>query len=242
MTSVKRKTIKKETSLFPSPYTLKEKNNKKKNPPTTTTARMREGENSERGDETLKRQELTVPVSQGVAELLQDSTWLSNIQKLFNISSGGVTTWLQVFSTECVCRDNEIHESLSDIKRHFVDWLKKKDLSKESALSLSQTSQAAQYSTSDTRKMTEAQRKWETLKKYLSANVEKSDQTLVAQLEFGGFYPAFNKLVIKVPTNEIVDRLEQKYANQLKTAITYEYGKPNLEYNIAPSITPQPPP
>ena len=176
-----------------------------------------------------------MPVSQGVAELLQDSTWLSNVQKLFNISSGGVTTWLQVFSTECVCRDNEIHESLSDIKRHFVDWLKKKDLSKESALSalsLSQAAQATQYSTSDTRKMTGAQRKWETLKKYLSANVEKSDQTLVAQLEFGGFYPAFNKLVIKAPTNEIVDRLEQKYANQLKTAITYEYGKPHVEYYI----------
>ena len=74
------------------------------------------------------------------------------------------------------------------------------------------------------------------------SNIDVADQPLVTQLEFGGFYPAFNKLVIKSPTNEVVDSLEQKYARQLKTAINNVYGKPHVEYNIAYSASPKPPP
>lgn len=232
----KRKITKKEVSLSPSPYTLKEKNNKKKKPTTTTTARVCEGENSD-GDVTSKEKEEAMPVSQGVAELLKDNTWISSVQKLFNIPIANVETWLQVFSTECTCRDNELHANLSDIKRHFVDWLKKKDLSKESALS-----EQTKFSTTASRKLTGAEMKWNSFKQYMISNIDVADQPLVTQLEFGGFYPAFNKLVIKSPTNEVVDSLEQKYARQLKTAINNVYGKPHVEYNIAYSASPKPPP
>ena len=227
----KRKTTKKETPLSPSPYTLKEKNNKKKKPTTTTTAHVREGENRDGEDEPSKEQSFSMSVAQGVEELLKDITWISHVEKLFKISSDGVKNWLQVFSTECSCRDNEAHENLTDIKRHFVDWLKKKDLTKVSALS-EMSKINFFHSSVAPRPKTEVERKWDAMKQYLLDNVEESDQSLVVPLELVGFYPAGNKLVIQAPDNALVDRLEQKYMKVLKTAISYEFGKPYVEYNI----------
>ena len=239
----KRKTTKKEIPLSPSPYTLKEKNNKKKKPTTTTTVRVREGENRDGEDGTSKEQSFPMSVAQGVEELLNDSTWISHVEKLFKISSEGVKNWLQVFSTECSCRDNEAHENLTDIKRHFVDWLKKKDLSKASALSeLNKQQWSKNTPAAPSRPKTEVERKWDALKKYLLDNVEESDQSLVIPLELVGFYPACNKLVIQASDNAMVDRLEQKYMKVLKTAISYEFGKPYVEYNIKPPGTPIQPP
>ncbi|MGN0032457.1 MAG: hypothetical protein ACI358_01555 [Candidatus Limimorpha sp.] len=59
-----------------------------------------------------------------IEELKKEQLWLEAMAMRYNCSSTQeIIQWLDVFSLDVQCRDSR-HSSMSDMKRHFCDWLR----------------------------------------------------------------------------------------------------------------------
>lgn len=59
-----------------------------------------------------------------IEELKKEQLWLEAMAMRYNCSSTQeIIQWLDVFSLDVQCRDSR-HRSMSDMKRHFCDWLR----------------------------------------------------------------------------------------------------------------------
>lgn len=61
-----------------------------------------------------------------VAQIKTDQLWREPVCMQFHISKEELEQRLDAFVTHCkVERDNELHPSLKDAKRHFISWMRK---------------------------------------------------------------------------------------------------------------------
>lgn len=56
-------------------------------------------------------------------ELRKSQIWLENMCMRFHLSTSSVVTYIDEFELECKCKGH-IPENISDLKRHFHDWLR----------------------------------------------------------------------------------------------------------------------
>ena len=84
-----------------------------------TPAHMREGQTDGDDDET------PTTARDGVELLKHDRDWKLQMQRKFGLDAGTIVCWLDGFVLDCDCRGKQEHESLSDIKQHFNDWMTK---------------------------------------------------------------------------------------------------------------------
>ena len=61
-----------------------------------------------------------------VAQIKTDQMWWEPVCMQFHIDKAELDSRLDAFVTHCkVERDNELHPSLKDAKRHFTSWMRK---------------------------------------------------------------------------------------------------------------------
>ncbi len=64
-----------------------------------------------------------VSVTEAFRKLSSDRDWLLSMQKRFALDSKSINGWMSSFANDCKCRGTEMHQDLSDVMRHFNDWL-----------------------------------------------------------------------------------------------------------------------
>ena len=91
--------------------------------PPTPSACVREGENE--GDGPAIDPDGPLKVSDAVVFLRNDRDWQLQMQRKFKMEASFILRWLDSFVVDCDCRGKQEHESLSDVKQHFNDWMMK---------------------------------------------------------------------------------------------------------------------
>jgi len=184
-------------------------------PSTTSSARESEGEQEEKED-------IPMTAKEGVELLKKDRDWLLQMQRKFGIESGVLVRWLDSFVVDCDCRGKQEHESMSDIKQHFNDWMTKANKSSGKKKSGKPTSPLS------------PQQRWISCIAELSHSVGE-DVSLKSfdTVKFLNFDDSLSELHIQVPNKETYDYMEQNLVHTMTSIMPKYFGdNVQLKYHL----------
>ena len=167
-----------------------------------------------------------VEVREAVQWLKKQRDWLLEMQRMYGIDATTLGKWLDSFVNECNCRGKQEHESLSDVKQHFNDWLKIKICQRRK-----NTKKNGMNDTPN--EPPDYRKQWIKCLAELCQSVspEEEKQTF-SLMRFESFDPKEGLLIVQVPTNEVYEKLERDYVSQLSKFIAKYFGKARLGYRI----------
>ena len=192
--------------------------------PTTPTpsACVREGENE--GDGRAIDPDGPMKASDAVAFLRNDRDWQLQMQRKFKMESSFILRWFDSFVVDCDCRGKQEHESLSDVKQHFNDWMTK--------MSRSQTAKGCKGSSLP--HVVSMEERWiqcrAELCKAVSADVSRQSFDVV---KFMKFDTSTSELHLEVPRKETYEYMEANLVKVMTSIMPKYFGiHIQLKYHI----------
>lgn len=162
---------------------------------------------------------------EGVELLKNDSAWLLQMQRKFGMDAQLLFRWLDSFVVDCDCRGKQEHESLSDVKQHFNDWMTKMKSSNSG-----RKKSGKQVIQSDT-----PQQRWNRCYAELCHSVgDEIAKKSFAVVSFESFDTKTCNLYIRVPSREVYEYMEQNLVRTMNTILPKYFGNNvKLQYHLS---------
>jgi len=168
-----------------------------------------------------------ISVIDAVKLLKGDGLWLDQMKRRHGISVGILLKWLDAFVIDCDCRGKIQHKDLSDVKQHFNDWL-----AKQKKLASKDTRKA-----SVSHKITPQQRWSLCFEELFRCVTEEEDRKVLSLVKFESYTPETNIVLLDVPSHEICDIIEARFASLMSVVLSKYFGSFLLKYRILPPST-----
>lgn len=166
----------------------------------------------------------TLTAKEGVELLKKDRDWLLQMQRKFGLEAGMIIRWLDSFSVDCDCRGKQEHENLADVKQHFNSWMIKQK---------SQRVNSKKGDVEESPSLTPQQR-WIKCQAELchAVSPEISRQSFDV-IRFESYDSSISELIIKVPSKETRDYMENNLVQVMSSIIPKYFGvNIKLKYRI----------
>ena len=218
-----------DNSRGENPHIRKEKNRKEKNrdkdslcsslfpPSTTTPAHARDFDDLENGK---------ILANNAGERLIYDMEWIKQMVERHKMPTENIIGWLYTFVGDCICRGKEEHESLSDFKQHFNDWLFRQE--ENYAKKMKDGSKPVPPISSF--------QLWQLAKKELSnvvnPEVAKKSYDVV---KFQNYDPSSGRLLLSLPDNDTYEYMEANLVDNMKSILPKYFGRQvKLNYQLPP--------
>ena len=187
--------------------------------PSTTTSPAREDfvEEGKDNDDPLT-------AGQAVESLKKDNDWLLQMQRKFGMPPEELLRWFDCFVVDCDCRGKQQHDSLSDVKQHFNDWLSK----------IKSTESGGKKSGKQAAKKDTPQQRWNRCQAELCYSVgDEIARKSFGVVSFEKFDATDCALYIRVPSKETYEYIEQNLVKTLNNILPKYFGnRVSLKYHL----------
>ena len=161
---------------------------------------------------------------QAVESLKKDNDWLLQMQRKFGMTPEELLRWFDCFVVDCDCRGKQQHDSLSDVKQHFNDWLSK----------MKSTESGGKKSGKQAAKKDTPQQRWNRCQAELCYSVgDEIARKSFGVVSFEKFDATDCALYIRVPSKETYEYIEQNLVKTLNNILPKYFGnRVSLKYHL----------
>ena len=158
-------------------------------------------------------------IAADAAELLKkDGQWISQMVRRHKMSAEYIIEWLDSFVCECSCRGKEGHESLSDFKQHFNDWLFKQE--KLAADGKKKSSKCTKPAT-----LSDPGQLWKLSLEEITKSVGSDGKAKVYDnVSFLNYDTSSKVILLGVPNKETYDYIEANFAQKMGRVLPKYFG------------------
>ena len=203
---------------------------------TATTSRMREdsGYNKNKGENPTAESQLSraetplmysetregsspINVAAAVQILKKSNRWLLQMQRRHGAAVNSIILWLDAFTVECECRGTSVHTDMTDVMRHFNDWLTK------------------QLKTQTPKKNTSEYYHQVWLRCQAELSLENDDESAIRdffQIKFKKYDAEKHDLYLSVADEPTANKLEAAYGRILPKVLFKRFGRIRLIWNF----------
>ena len=168
--------------------------------------------------------DIPMTAREGIEVLKNDREWLLQMQRKFGRDAGSLVRWLDSFVVDCDCRGKQEHDSITDIKQHFNDWMSKQKPKRN----------GGKKGADDVSAPLSSQQRWNKchaeLCQAVSPEIARQSFDIV---HFERFDESTLELFIKVPNKETYEYMEQNLVHVMSSIIPKYFGANfKLKYHL----------
>ena len=152
-----------------------------------------------RGDLGFEKEE-PITVKDAAVILLRDDSWLSSMGRRHKMSVELVKKWYGSFVVECNCRGTQVHTGISDVQKHFNDWLLKQSKTTSGQKDGNRKKKALPSSSDDII----PEQVWNSCKEDLCLRVDEDTRAKTfSKMTFMSFNKEDKRLLLQIPSDEV---------------------------------------
>ena len=212
---------------FRNPKSRVEKSRGESSSPTSSSAHAR-------GDLGFEKEE-PITVKDAAVILLSDDSWLSSMGRRHKMSVELVKKWYGSFVVECDCRGAQVHTGLSDVQKHFNDWLLKQSKTMSGQKDGNRKKKTLPSSADDII----PEQVWNSCKEDLCLRVDEDTRAKTfSKMTFMSFNKEDKRLLLQIPSDEVRKCVEgdQNLFSLFSSSLKTFFGQDmKLNYYLPPN-------
>ena len=187
-----------------------------------------------RGDLGFEKEE-PITVKDAAVILLSDDSWLSSMGRRHKMSIDLVKKWYGSFVVECNCRGTQVHTGLSDVQKHFNDWLLKQSKTTSGQKDGNRKKKTLPSSSDDII----PEQVWNSCKEDLCLRVDDETRAKIfSKMTFMSFNKEDKRLLLQIPSDEVRKCVEgdQNLFSLFSSSLKTFFGQDmKLNYYLPPN-------